>query len=153
METMDEIDGKRVGQCPYCGYQLVRAGNESPGVNCDGKHVVVRDLFLACPHCGYRGPIAATWAEAMKKHELQEREKDLPELEIKRQKAIENFRVKIIAEIEKILKQKNNMKPEDGFQDGTPEKAEYMRAFAILNSFKVLAIRGNGWRELVDELS
>lgn len=67
---MDEITGFKDVQCPYCHYQLIQAGNESPGVDEDGRSCTVRQLFFACTHCGLRTPIAEDWNEARKMVDL-----------------------------------------------------------------------------------
>lgn len=67
---MDEITGFKDVQCPYCGYQLIQAGNESPGMDEEGRSCTVRQLFFACTHCGLRTPIAEDWNEARKMVDL-----------------------------------------------------------------------------------
>lgn len=149
---MDEIDGVKVSQCPYCGYQLARCGNESPGKDKDGNDVIVRDLFLACPHCGYRGPIAATWAEAMQKNQLQHPERNRDDVEQKRVMAIEAFRSKIVGEIESLIRKAHNLTPDQPFAHPSVEETEFLRAFEIMKKFATVAAKGDGWRELVDSL-
>lgn len=150
---MDEIDGKKVGQCPYCSYQLIRAGNESPGYTKDGKDVIVKDLFLACPHCGYRGPIAKTWEEAMENYQRNLEAMDEDPVEFNRRKACEEMRRIVMNSIEALIRTKYNLDPGRAMERGSVAEGEYLKMFEMLKRFKILAAKDDGWRELVDLLS